>query len=149
MTIKRHIPKHLALLILLLISGFNHAQNNKQKALENRRQALQNEIKKISKLRLENKTKARSELSLIEDFNYKIKVLNNLIKVTNQQANLLTRNISKNKKNITNLETELKQLKKEYATMIVKSYKSKNQQSRIMFLLSSDNFEQAYKRILF
>ena len=147
MTIKRHIPKHLALLILLLISGFNHAQNNKQKALENRRQALQNEIKKISKLRLENKTKARSELSLIEDFNYKIKVLNNLIKVTNQQANLLTRNISKNKKNITNLETELKQLKKEYATMIVKSYKSKNQQSRIMFLLSSDNFEQAYKRL--
>ena len=31
--------------------------------------------------------------------------------------------------------------------MIVKSYKSKNQQSRIMFLLSSDNFKQAYKRL--
>jgi septal ring factor EnvC (AmiA/AmiB activator) len=31
--------------------------------------------------------------------------------------------------------------------MIVKSYKSKSQQSRIMFLLSSENFLQAYKRV--
>jgi septal ring factor EnvC (AmiA/AmiB activator) len=31
--------------------------------------------------------------------------------------------------------------------MIVKSYKNKNQQSRIMFLLSSNNFKQAYKRL--
>ena len=31
--------------------------------------------------------------------------------------------------------------------MIVKSYKSKNEQSRIMFLLSSDNFKQGYKRL--
>src|SRR5690606_5058063 len=29
----------------------------------------------------------------------------------------------------------------------VKSYKSKNQQSKIMFLLSSENFKQAYKRL--
>ena len=31
--------------------------------------------------------------------------------------------------------------------MIEKSYKSKSQQSRVMFLLSSQNFLQAYKRI--
>ena len=31
--------------------------------------------------------------------------------------------------------------------MIVKSYKSRNDQSRIMFILSSQNFLQAYKRI--
>ena len=32
--------------------------------------------------------------------------------------------------------------------MIVKSYKSKSDQSKIMFLLSSDNFKQAYKRAI-
>ena len=31
--------------------------------------------------------------------------------------------------------------------MIVKSYKAKNDQSRLMFLLSSENFLQAYKRV--
>jgi septal ring factor EnvC (AmiA/AmiB activator) len=37
-------------------------------------------------------------------------------------------------------------LKKDYAGMIVKSYKSRSEQSRAMFLLSSENFLQAYKR---
>jgi septal ring factor EnvC (AmiA/AmiB activator) len=123
------------------------SQNNKQKALETRIQELREEIRKINTLRIENKSKEKSQLSLIEDFNYKISVLNNLIKVTNQQANLLTREINSNQKKITNLRSELTQLKEGYAAMIVKSYKSKNQQSRIMFLLSSNNFQQAYKRI--
>ena len=70
-----------------------------------------------------------------------------MISVTNQQANLLTREINSNQKKITKLRDELKALKEDYAAMIVKSYKSKNQQSRIMFLLSSDNFKQAYKRL--
>ncbi|MDC1379824.1 peptidoglycan DD-metalloendopeptidase family protein, partial [Algibacter sp.] len=112
-----------------------------------RRQELRREIQKINELRSENKSKAKSELSLIEDFNYKISVLSNLIKVTNQQANLLTREISSNQNKISSLRDELKQLKEDYAAMIVKSYKSKNQQSRIMFLLSSNDFKQAYKRL--
>ncbi|GAL89158.1 periplasmic septal ring factor [Jejuia pallidilutea] len=123
------------------------AQSNKQKQLETRRQELRREIEKINALRAENKSKEKSQLSLIEDFNYKISVLNNLIKVTNQQANLLTHEINNNQKKIDDLREELKLLKEDYAAMIVKSYKSKNQQSRIMFLLSSNNFKQAYKRL--
>nr|WP_317130340.1 peptidoglycan DD-metalloendopeptidase family protein [Changchengzhania lutea] len=115
--------------------------------METRRQELRREIQKINELRAENKSKEKSQLSLIEDFNYKISVLDNLIKVTNQQANLLTREINNNQKKITNLREELEQLKEAYAGMIVKSYKSKNQQSRIMFLLSSNDFKQAYKRL--
>ena len=37
-------------------------------------------------------------------------------------------------------------LKEDYAKMIVKSYKSRSEQSRAMFLLSSETFLQAYKR---
>ena len=135
------------LLIFLASNAVAFSQNNKQKELETRRQELRREIQKITELRSENKSKEKSQLSLIEDFNYKISVLNNLIKVTNQQANLLTREINSNQKQITALRNELKQLKEDYAAMIVKSYKSKNEQSRIMFLLSSDDFKQAYKRL--
>jgi len=108
---------------------------------------LRKEIEQINKLVSKNKTKEKSQLSLIEDLNYKISVRNNLIKVTNQQANLLTREIHINQKKITTLRDELKVLKKNYAAMIVKSYKSKNEQSKVMFLLSSSNFDQAYKRL--
>lgn len=134
-------------LLLILVGSTLYAQSNKKKQLESRRQELRREIQKINALRAENKTKEKSQLSLIEDFNYKISVLNNLIKVTNQQANLLTREINNNQKQINNLRDELKLLKEDYAAMIVKSYKSKNQQSKIMFLLSSNDFKQAYKRL--
>ena len=139
--------KSLILFTFLLFALLGFSQNNKQKELETRRQELRREIQKINALRIENKSKEKSQLSLIEDFSYKIKVLNNLIKVTNQQANFLSREINNNQKKITNLRIELVQLKEDYAAMIVKSYKSKNEQSRIMFLLSSEDFKQAYKRL--
>lgn len=137
----------LLLFLFLLFSAIGLSQNDKQKELETRRVELRREIQKINELRAENKSKEKSQISLIEDFNYKISVLSNLIKVTNQQANLLTREINSNQKKISNLREELVELKEDYAAMLVKSYKSKNQQSRIMFLLSSDNFKQAYKRL--
>ena len=147
MNITKLTYKIVFILGFLLSTGLGFSQSDKQKQLESRRQELRREIQKINELRSENKSKAKSELSLIEDFNYKISVLSNLIKVTNQQANLLTREISSNQNKISSLRDELKQLKEDYAAMIVKSYKSKNQQSRIMFLLSSNDFKQAYKRL--
>jgi septal ring factor EnvC (AmiA/AmiB activator) len=135
------------LFTFLLGSFTGVSQTKKQQELEERRQELREEIRKINQLQQENKSKQKSQLSLIENYNYKISVLNNLIAVTNQQANLLTREINSNQKKITSLREELKVLKEDYADMIVKSYKNKNQQSRIMFLLSSNNFKQAYKRL--
>ncbi|MGE5942922.1 MAG: murein hydrolase activator EnvC family protein [Flavobacteriales bacterium] len=143
----KSILKFPSLLIFLLTSVIAFSQTTKQAELEARRQELRLEIQKISQLQAENKSKQKSQLSLIQEFNYKISVINNLIKVTNQQTNLLTRDINNNQKRITNLRKELENLKKDYAAMVVKSYKSKNQQSRIMFLLSSEDFKQAYKRL--
>ena len=139
--------KFLVIAAFFMCSIYGFCQNDKQQQLEERRQELRNEIRKINQLQTENKSKQKSQLSLIESFNYKIGVLSNLIKITNQQANLLTREINNNQKKITDLRNELTQLKEDYAAMIVKSYKSKNEQSRIMFLLSSDDFKQAYKRL--
>ena len=145
MTSNRNIFR-IIVFAALILSTFAFSQNRKQE-LETRRQELRREIQKISELQAETKSKAQSELSLIEDFNYKITVLNNLIKITNQQANYLTREINANQKKISSLRAELKQLKEDYAAMVVKSYKSKNKQSKVMFLLSSTDFKQAYKRL--
>lgn len=139
--------KHVSFVFLVFLVSLCGAQGNKKQELESRRQELRREIQKINQLQAENRTKQKSQLSLVEDFNYKIGVLSNLIKVTNQQANYLTREIVANQKKISSLRDELKQLKADYAAMIVKSYKSKNKQSKVMFLLSSEDFKQAYKRL--
>jgi septal ring factor EnvC (AmiA/AmiB activator) len=98
-------------------------------------------------LLFEGKKEQKSVLSVVEDLDFKIKVRKNLIKITNQQANLLTREISSNQTKISKLRDKLKVLKADYAEMIVKSYKSRSDQNKLMFLLSSTNFQQAYKRL--
>jgi septal ring factor EnvC (AmiA/AmiB activator) len=123
------------------------AQPDKQKELEEKRQAILEEIKQINSLLFKTKKEEKSVLSQVEDLNQRISATENLIRVTNQQANLLSRNINDNITKISSLREELKVMKADYAEMIRKSYKSKSQQSRVMFLLSSQNFLQAYKRV--
>lgn len=123
------------------------SQVDKQKELEEKRKAILEEIKQINSLLFKTKKEEKSVLSQVEDLNQRISASENLIRVTNQQANLLTRNINENINKISTLREELKVMKADYAQMIQKSYKSKNQQSRVMFLLSSENFLQAYKRV--
>lgn len=143
----KNIYKYVFLLVFTLSSIASFSQSKKQQELEERRQELRREIKQINDLLFKNQSQKKSQTSLIEDLSYKVSVRQNLIKITNQQANLLTREINANQKKITELRDELKILKDNYAKMIVTSYKSKSEQSRIMFLLSSSNFQQAYKRV--
>ncbi|MDG1329184.1 MAG: peptidoglycan DD-metalloendopeptidase family protein [Flavobacteriaceae bacterium] len=137
------------LFVFLSFFYFNSgiSQVNKQKELEEKRQAILNEIKQINNLLFATQKEEKSVLTQVEDLNSKIKARQNLIRVTNQQANYLSREINNNLTKINLLETELKDLKEDYASMILKSYKSKSQHSRIMFLLSSESFLQAYKRL--
>ena len=55
--------------------------------------------------------------------------------------------IKVNLKKQSELNEELLNVKKSYEEIILKSYKTKSGKSRLMFLLSSESFFQAYKRI--
>ena len=135
----------LLLMLMLHISSFS--QSKKQQELEERRRELQREIQQIGSLLFEGKKEQKSVVSVVEDLNFKIQVRTNLISITNQQTNLLTREINSNQTKISKLRLKLKALKADYAKMIVKSYKSRSDQSKLMFLLSSTTFQQAYKRL--
>ena len=131
----------------LLSFQTSHAQTNEQKALEAKREQLQKEISEINRLLFAEKKEKGNVLDQMEALDKKINVRQQLIRVTNQQSNLLNRQINANIRNISKLRQDLETLKEEYATMIRKSYQNKSQQSRLMFLLSSENFYQAFKRM--
>ena len=140
--------KYGFLFILFISAGVSvHAQKDKQAELEQKKQQLQEEIRQINNLLFSTKKKEKSVLSEVENIAKRIQVRENLIKVTNQQANLITREINTNISKIAQLRKDLEALKIDYGKLIEKSYKSKSDQSRIMFLLSSENFLQAYKRV--
>tara|TARA_B100000886_G_scaffold109113_1_gene73025 strand:- start:1173 stop:2393 length:1221 start_codon:yes stop_codon:yes gene_type:complete len=144
-----HRLRLLCVIFFLSLTSLGIAQSNsdRQKSLEIQKKRLQAEIKQINSLLFKNTRKEKSVLFQVEDLNVKISVRTDLVKVNTQHYNLLTRQINVNQRNITNLRKDLQVLKKDYAGMIQKSYKSKSSQNRLMFLLSSDDFLQAYKRI--
>ncbi|MFQ3340420.1 MAG: septal ring factor EnvC (AmiA/AmiB activator) [Flavobacteriaceae bacterium] len=137
------------LTLFWFISGPLLAQNSikRQQELEAQRIRLKKEIKQINALLFNNTKTRKNALTEAEDLQVKLNVRSELVKVTNEQANLLTRRINLNERNIGKQRKELEALKEDYAKMIQRSYESKSLQNRLMFLFSSENFLQAYKRV--
>ncbi|WP_281323026.1 murein hydrolase activator EnvC family protein [Flavobacterium aestivum] len=121
-------------------------QESQQEKLEKRKAEIQQEILANEKLLQTVKKKEKSAVNVVVLQNNKIKLKEKLINTTEKQARILSNDMYINQLKINKLNRELVVLKEDYAKMIVKSYKSRSEQSRAMFLLSSENFLQAYKR---
>jgi septal ring factor EnvC (AmiA/AmiB activator) len=117
-----------------------------QEDLENRKAKIQLEIQEKEQLLKSVKNKEKSVLTQMSIQKEKIGLKEKLIKTTEKQTKLLNNDIYINQLKINQLNKDLEQLRKDYSAMILKSYKSRSEQSRAMFLLSSENFLQAYKR---
>jgi len=138
-------------ILIFIALGFGQLKaqqtSKQQKELEAQRIRLKKEIKQINTILFKDSKTRKNALTEVEDLQVKLNVRSELIRVTNQQANLLTSKIRINEKNISVQRKELEDLKSEYANLIRKSYESKSLQNRLMFLFSSENFLQAYKRL--
>ncbi|WP_457616632.1 murein hydrolase activator EnvC family protein [Lutibacter sp.] len=137
---------HIILVLFLLISVHAVAQKTKRQRLEARRTQLQKDKIYINALLSNTKRKEKNLLNDLSDLNSKIKISEELITAIENESKELGNEIYLNQLEINKLKRDLNALKKDYADMIFKSYKSRSQNSRIMFLLSSENFYQAYKR---
>ncbi|KGK30459.1 peptidoglycan DD-metalloendopeptidase family protein [Cellulophaga baltica] len=140
---------HFFVFIALLLCGLqaSYSQTTEQKNLEAKRERLQNEIREINRLLYAEKKEKGNVLDQMNALDKKISVRQQLIRVTNEQSNLLNRQLNANVRNISKLKNELTTLKEDYALMIQKSYQNKSKQSRLMFLLSSESFFQGFKRL--
>ncbi|NJM80168.1 MAG: peptidoglycan DD-metalloendopeptidase family protein [Flavobacterium sp.] len=137
----------ILLFSLLLCNNIMGQKSTEQERLEERKEQINKEIAAFKALlQVENK-KQKSVLSQIAEQKARIRLSERLISTTAKQMRLLDDDIYLKQLEINKLNRELKILKEDYAKMIVKSYKSRNDQSRVMFVLSSQNFLQAYKRI--
>lgn len=140
------MPKSLLSLLLICITSIMWSQPSQQEKLEARKAQIQKEIVENQRLLQSVKSKEKSATSELLLKKEKIKLKQNLINTTEKQTRLLNDDMYKNQLQINRLNRELEDLRADYAEMIVKSYKSRSEQSRAMFLLSSENFLQAYKR---
>jgi murein hydrolase activator len=140
------MPKFLLSLLFICMTSLLWSQESQQEKLEQRKAQIQQEIRENERLLQTVKKKEKSAVNVIVIQTNKIKLKEKLINTTEKQAKLLGNDMYINQIQINKLKRELKVLKEDYAKMIVKSYKSRSEESRAMFLLSSENFLQAYKR---
>lgn len=137
----------LKTLLFFFITSMAFAQPSEQQKLEQRKEQILNEIAE-KKARLESeKKKEKSVLKQIDQQKGLIALRQKLLNTTAKQTRILSDNIYLTQLEMNKLNRELTVLKEDYEKMIVKSYKSRNEQSRVMFVLSAQNFLQAYKRI--
>jgi len=127
---------YLLLFLSLILSVNITAQETKRQQLEARRTQLQKDIVYISALLSNTERKEKDLLSEVKDLNDKIKKREDLINTISNESKELGNEIYLNQLEINKQNRNLKTLKQDYASMIYKSYKSKSQNSRIMFLLS-------------
>ena len=134
--------------LLMLVPVLSLAQDKKA-ALEAQKKRLQQEIVQINALIKTSAKKRANVLTQVETVQLKMDRQDALIRLTNRQINRLNQEININLRNIEKLRAELMSLKKDYAEMVVSARKNKSYQNRLMFLLSSESFWQAYKRMAY
>ena len=146
MTLHKKISLFLIINLIASIILSLNAQNQKIKELENKRMQLKKEIQQINSLLIDNNKITKTAYGDLENISIKINRNQDLIIITNQQINLLTNQIIKNEDQVAELNIIVEKAKDDYSKMVFNSYKSRLKESKLMFLLSSENFLQALKR---
>lgn len=115
--------------------------------LEKKVNKLQNEIKTSQNLLKKTSENKETTIKEVELLQAQIKKRDDLIKTYEKQIAILNKEIKGYKNNIDNLQRELEKNRKEYADLIVIHYRNRNNINNLLFIFSSEDFNQAVRRI--
>ena len=144
---KRHrfLSRLIHLIILLLIS-FPLLFGQSKKALETKRKKLINDIRLTTRLIKKASKNKAAALDRYITLKKQIQNRQELVETLQLELDYVIENLERTKDVITSLEEDIQRLEKEYATMVRQAYRHKVHQSDLLFLLSSDSFNQAFRR---
>jgi septal ring factor EnvC (AmiA/AmiB activator) len=117
--------------------------------LQQKKASAAKEIEYTTKLLNEVEKNERTSLNRLRLLNNRINQRNVLITSIKDEINVYQEFIEDNTDAVQMMNEDLQKLKDEYAKMIRSAYRHKNTNDKIMFLLSADNFNQAYRRLLY
>jgi septal ring factor EnvC (AmiA/AmiB activator) len=132
--------------LLIMLFAFNAMGQNK-KDLEKKKAQLQKEINATNQLLNETKKNKKLSLNQLVTLNQKIEIREELITTIAYEVNEINSSISKTNTSINNLKKEIEKLKAEYEKMIYYAYKNQSAYTKLMFIFSAKDFNQAYNRM--
>ncbi len=139
----------LSILILFtLLFGFNaYSQISETEKIKKRQKQIEREIKKTNKFLSETKSKKKVSQNQLNLLNKKINNRVHLIRNIDYQIALINKQIKENREKVSKLSSDLVELKKQYARIIVYAYKNRNSYDKLMFLFAAEDINQSYRRI--
>ena len=117
--------------------------------LEKKKDQIQKDIDYTNQLLSLTKKSKTSSLSHLVTLNKKISYRNDLISTIHTEINVVDKEIGHVSTNIDSLNITLDRLKLQYSQMLYYAYKNQNAYSRVMFIFSSNSFNQAFKRMIY
>ncbi len=142
-TIKGQI-KSILFISLLLLPFIAFGQGRKK--LESKRKALLSTLKKNKSLLRE--TKKNKELTYAQFLALKeqVETRRELLITVREEIGVYTNSITRTQEVVESLENDIIRLKEDYGNLLRLAYKQRTTKSNLLFLFSSANFNDAYKR---
>ncbi len=134
-----------AILIFIQIAAFSQSITELQKKKAN----AEKEIEYTTRLLNEVQKDERASLNRLQLLNSRLNQRNVLISSINEEIEVYQEFIENNNYVVNSLQEDLEHIKNEYAGLIRFAYRNKNTGNILLFLLSADNFNQAYRRFLY
>ena len=132
----------LILSVLMLVPVWGESV----KELQKKQKKLQAEIEQTNKMLKQTKKDESATLNKLQLLNQNIKTQKKLIHTLDSEITALNREMKRLNTTRDSLQTVLERYKDDYAKMVRQSHYARMQQSPLLFLLSSDSFQQLARR---
>jgi septal ring factor EnvC (AmiA/AmiB activator) len=148
-TLRQIFPAFILILIpALLISYIGFSQESKEKLQKTKKQ-LEDDIRYTAKLLEDTHKTKQNSLNKVMLLNKQIEKRQSLISTISGEVDQIQVQMDVQRSHILTLSEELKKMKAEYARMIYYAYKNLNAYNRLLFIFSAEDFNQAYRRLLY
>lgn len=135
---------YLIIIILVLDRGL-FAQTKAE--LEAKRNATLNEISYVDNMLKSTEKQKVESMNAIKIIGNKLNLRESVIRSMRDEINLFSERINLNNVAINMMESDLVNLKNDYARAVINSYKSKKENPELVYVLSAKDFNQGYKRL--
>ena len=118
-----------------------------RKSLEEKKDQTQKDIEYTNSLLQETRTNRRNTIQRVRILDKRIQLRNELISNINSEIALIEKEIEQKTNLIKQMQQDLKTLRDQYAQLIVRAYWNQDKRDWLLFIMSSESFNQAYRRM--
>ena len=139
--------KNLVLTVFVFLIFFTCSFAQTKAELEEKRKATLNEITYVDNMLKSTAKQKEESMNAIKIIGNKLNLRETVIRGMRDEINLLNERIDLNTTAINMMESDLVDLKNDYARAVINSYKSQKQNPELVYILSAKDFNQGYKRL--